>query len=93
MNILVVALPKWSGSTVRVAWPPVWLDRLREKILHTGHIFVSEYSFNELICLFYFFSQEISLTDESINVTLQTWNNINFRIAIYTIVNNYFNIF
>ena len=51
------------------------------------------YSLNELIFLFYFFSQEISLTEESIYVTLQTWNNIDFRIVIYIIFNNYFNFF
>ena len=51
------------------------------------------YSLYELIFLFYFFSQEISLTEESIYVTLQTWNNIDFRIVIYIIFNNYFNFF
>ena len=27
MIVLVIVLPKWSGSTVRVAWPLVWLER------------------------------------------------------------------
>ena len=28
MTVFVIVLPKWSGSTVRVAGPLVWLDRL-----------------------------------------------------------------
>ena len=31
MIVLVIELPKWSGSTVRLSWPIVWLDRLRKK--------------------------------------------------------------
>ena len=36
MTLLVIVLPKWGDSIVRVALTLVWLDRLRKKILQAG---------------------------------------------------------